>query len=515
MTDVLITSKDPFPIVKRTLDKIVDIVAPTYGPAANKVIIKKATHRLVVDDGVQIMRDLEFADPNEHAVLEVVREVAVKTNDLAGDGTTGATIVAHGIVDAAAKLRRRDGHKIERDLKVAVAEAKEQLRAEAKPIKTLEDLTKVARVSYNNEEVAKVIAETWHKVGKDGVVTVDTGNITKVTSELSEGIKLEHGYISPFMVTNPERMEAVIEKPYILITDYRLMESDDLIPVMNKLAKEAKSGLVVIAENVEDKALATLIINEPHVVNPHTRQLGKMLSVAVVADGGDDRVNKLADIAMLTGATFFSKDGGHNIKNAEIKDLGRADRFVAKQTGAVIVGPKGKAADIKKAVADLVATLNLTDKPKEKERLERRIAFFSNKIAVIKVGAATDNEQKALKYKVEDAVNAVRSAFRGGVVCGSGLSLTRLNTSSELLNEALKAPNRRLMDNMGIDLPRPLEKGEAYNVVTGEIGKWLEVGVIDPVDVLIAGIESAASIASLLLTTSGMVVEKPQKIRHG
>lgn len=513
MSDISITTKNPFEIIKRSVDKAVDLVKPTFGPASNKVIISKVTHGFVLDDGVQIMRDLELPDPNENAVLKVVRETAIKTNDRVGDGTTGAMIMVQSTIGQVANIQRRDGHKIARELEKGAKEAVEQLRAQAKPVKSLDDLKKVARVSFDNEEVSTLIAETWHAVGKDGVVTVDGGPTMKTTAELAEGIKLPHGFISPIMVTNPERMEAVLERPYILITDYRLTEANDLIGLMNALVAKGKHSLLIIAENVEQYALATLIINEPHVMNPQTKMPGSMQSVAVVAPSGDDRTTILEDIALLTGGRVFSASKGDKLQDAKIEDLGRADRFIGRRDGAVIIGPKGKKADIKKAIEDLRKSIDASESDKDKERGQKRLAFFANRIAVIRVGAPTDNEQRALKYKVEDAVNAVRSAYRGGVVCGSGLALARLKTSSPILNAALQAPHKQLMDNMGLDV-KELKDGEAMNVITGKTGKFLEVGVIDPVDVLIAGVESAVSIVSLLITTSGMIVEKPQKIRQ-
>jgi len=512
-SDITITTKDPFAIIHRAVNKAADLVAPTYGPAGNKVIISKVTHGFVLDDGVQILRDLELPDQNENAVLKVVRETAIKTNDRVGDGTTGATIVVRAIVNQVAGMRNRDGRKIERELAIGAQEAAEQIRAQAKPVKTLEDLKKVARVSYDNEEVSSLIAETWHKVGAEGVVAVDASATMKTTAELSEGIKLDNGYVSPIMVNNPQRMEAVIEKPYILITDYRLTEANDVIPLMNKLAEAGKGKLLIIAENIEQHALATLVINLPHVMNPHTQKPGVFQSIAVVAPGGENRLVTLEDIAVMTGGRVFSMSKGDKIADAKIEDLGQADRVISRRDGTVIIGPKGKKADVKAGVDALKAAIENAETKKEKDELHRRLAFFANKIAVIRVGAPTENEQRALKYKVEDAVNAVQSAFRGGVVCGSGLALARLKTSSPILNAALKEPHRQLMANMGMDVVE-LEDGHAHNVVTGKTGKFLEVGVIDPADVLVAAVESAVSIAGLLVTTSGMIVEKPQKIRQ-
>lgn len=512
MSDIKLQTKDPFGIIKNAVDQAVNLVKPTYGPASNKVIISKVTHRLVVDDGVQIMRDLELPDPNENAVLNVIKEVAIKTNDRAGDGTTGSMIMLQAIVGEVDKKARRDGHRIERELTKGLEEATEQLKAEAKTVKTQDELRKVARISFDNEEIANLIADTWFQVGKDGVVTVDSQPTMKTNAELSEGIKIDRGYISPLMVTNPERMEAVVDKPYILITDYRITETDDILPILNKLVEANKKRLVIIADNVEQNALATLIINEPHVINPQTQKPGVIQTVAVVCPSADDKLVMLEDIALLTGGRVFSQSKGDKLADAKIEDLGQAEKFVSKYAESVIIGPKGKRTDIKKAIADLHAAKVTAETEKLKEKIEKRIAFFTNKVAVIKVGAPTEAAQRALKYKVEDAVNAVKSAYRGGVVCGGGLALARLKTSSPILNLALQMPHKQLLDNMGYELERPLKDDEAVNVVTGKIGKPLEVGVIDPVEVLIAGVESAVSIASLLVTTSGMVVEKPKKI---
>lgn len=511
--NIRITTRDPFEIIRGTIRKAAALVAPTYGPASNKVIISKVTHNMVVDDGVQIMRDLEFPDTNENAVLKVIRETAIKTNDRAGDGTTGSVIMLDSIFEEVSTLRRRDGHKIERELRKGLAEATEQLYKNAKPVSKLEELVKVARVSFDNEEVAKTIAETWHKVGKEGVVTVELTPTMKTTSELTEGIKMTSGYLSPIMVNNPERMESVIEKPMILITDMRLTEGENLIPIFNKLAGEGKGRLLVIAENVEGSALATFIINQPHIINPHTQKPGVLQSVAIAIPQTDDRTTFLEDVALLTGGRVFSFNKGDKLEDATIEDLGTAEKVITQRDTCVIVKPMGNKSQIKKAMAELSAAINMTDDARQKDVLEKRLAFFANKIAVIKVGANTANEQKALKYKVEDAVNAVKSAFRSGVVCGSGLALARLETSSPLLNAALKAPHATLLENMGIELEKPIKDGEALNVVTGKTGKFLEVGVIDPVEVLVAGIESAVSIASLLLTVSGMIVERPQHMR--
>lgn len=495
-----IIEENPFKIVESTVNKTVNLIRHTYGPASNKVIISKVLNRMVVDDGVQIARDLEFDDPVENAILNIIRETAITTNDRVGDGTTGALIMLQAIVSVVAKMTRRDGRKIEQELKKGFEEAKAQLLKMAKPIKTREDLEKVARISFDDEKIAKLIADTWYKLGKDGVVTVDRSDTMETYVEITEGITIDRGYISPYMITNPSRMEGVIEKPYILLTDYRMTEANDILPVMNLLASKGIANLVVIAENIEGAALATVVVNKIQ---------GKFNVIAVNAPT-DNRSVFLEDVAVMTGAKVFSQAKGDKIEAATIEDLGRSDRFISHRESSVIIGPRGKKAAILKAVDDLKLAVSVESNERAKRDLQARLARFSNKVAVVKVGAATENEERALKYKVEDAVHATHAAFKGGVVCGAGLSLARLNTSSAILNEALKYPHKQLMDNVGEDV-KELGKDQAYNVVTKQVGKFMDVGVIDPVDVLIAGVESAVSIASILVTTSGMIVEEPKK----
>lgn len=502
-TKTEIVHKDPFSIIKSAVDKTAHLIKPTYGPASNKVIISKTSHLLVIDDGVQIARDLEFTDPKENAVLRVIRETAVKTNDRVGDGTTSSIIMLQAIIEQVAKRSRWDGHKIERELKKGLAEASKQLRAAAEPVSSLEDLQKVARVSFDDEKISTIIADTWHKIGKDGVVTVEGNVSAETTAEIADGLKFSRGYLSPYMITNPQRMEAELQKPYILLTDYRLVEANDVLPIMNLLASKNILNLVIIAENVEQSALATLVLN---------KMQGKFTAIAINIPPSADKNVMLQDIAILTGAKVCSMSKGDKIEEVKIEDLGRAERFVAYKDSSVIVKPKGPKKDVQEAVHHLRGALEAATDPKDKEAIAQRLALFTNKVAVIKVGAPTENEQRTLRYKVEDAVNAVKSAYLGGVVCGSGLSLSRLTTSSEILNEALQYPFRQLMDNMGLDhkasdFPSP----KALNVRTGKAGPYMQVGVIDPVEVLIAGIESAVSIASLLVTTSGMIVESVQK----
>lgn len=502
---VRVIPRDTFEVTRSAINKTVDLIRPTFGPSGNKVIISKVTHGFVVDDGVQIARDLELEDPTENAIMKIVRETAIKTNDRVGDGTTGALILLQAIYEEIGKLVRRDGRKIERELKLAFDECKAQLLKAAKPVKTLEDLISVAMISFDNSEIAGMIAGAWYRLGQDGVLTVDRSNTMETSLELTDGIKINRGYISPYMITNPQRMECVIEKPRILLTDYRLTEANDVIGIMNQLVEKKILNLVIVADNIEQNALATLIIN---------KMQGKFNTVAVNAPAGDNQTVTLEDMALMTGAKLFSEKKGDKIDSVTIADLGRADRFIARRTESLIIGPRGNKTVIAECVRDLRAALKDEKREREHNEIKQRLAKFSNKIGVIKVGAPTENEVNALKYKAEDCVNATQAAFKGGVVAGGGIALTNIKTSSEIMNAALQVPFRQLKNNVGLDSHRALIPGEAINVVTGDIGPWQKVGVMDPVDVLIAQIDSAVSIASLLITTSGMIIEEPKHLKQ-
>jgi len=505
-TETKIIHDKTFDVIKSAVDKMVNFIRPTFGPASNKVLISKNTHRMIVDDGVQIARDFELSDPAENAVVSIIREVAVKTNDRVGDGTTSSLIMLQAIISEVARKGNYDGRKIEKELLKGLDDVRTHLKKNAHEIKTKEDLKKVSMISFDNEKVSEMISDLYWKLGKDGVITIDKSPTMDTTSEISEGIKIDRGYISPYMIINPERMESVLEKPSILITDYRLTEANDIIPIMNKMAAANKRDLVVICENMEQSALATAVLNKIQ---------GKFFVLAVCSPSSDDSKVTLEDIALLTGAKMFTESKGDKLENAEIADLGHATRFICRQNESVIVGPKGKRSDIAVAITSLRSNFEHEKDEKKKESIKKRLGMFTQSVAVIKVGAPTENEQKALKYKVEDAVNSTRAAFQGGIVCGAGVALSKIRTSSPILNEALQYPHRQLMDNMGIKDPEKmsenLDDGHVMNVVTGKVGPYLSVGVVDPVDVLIAGVESAVSIASILVTTSGMVVEHVAK----
>lgn len=496
---------DTFKTIMSATNQMVDFIAPTYGPASNKVIIDRPMYRMVVDDGVQIARDFSLPDETEDAVVKVIRQVAIRTNDRVGDGTTSSLIMLRAIMNEVAKQNTRDGRKISLELKKAVEEAKTQLLGQAKKVTTREELERVATISFDNPKIAKLIADLLFKIGKDGVVTMDVSNTMDTTTEHVNGIQLKQGFISPYMVNDPNRMETEFDNPYILLTTYRLTNANDVLPIMNKMLAEGKRELLIIADNVENDALATLIIN---------RMQGKFVTVAVtIPPVGNKRVF-MEDLATLTGATLFTEEKGNRLEQMEVKDLGRAKKAIIKQESTTIVGGKGSKAEIEKAKMRIKDALEGNIKDGDRDELETRLARLSNGVAVVKVGAATDAEQKALRYKVEDAINATKVALKDGIVCGAGIALSNLKTSSTILNKALKHPHKQLLENMGLEGVE-LKSGEAYNVVTGEQGPFMKVGVVDPVAVLIAGIESAVSIAQILVTTHGILVEeKPKQINN-
>ena len=502
-TDISIIKSDKtFEVIQSAVNKMVNMIRPTLGPASNKVIISKTTHLMVVDDGVQIARDFELENPEEMAVIRIIRETAVRTNDRVGDGTTGALIMLQAIINEVSRKSKIDGRKIVLELQKGMSDVKKAVEKSAKKIKTKEELKKVAMISFNDEKIAEMISELYFKLGQDATITIDKSPTMETTVEMSEGVKIDNGYISPYMVINPERMESVLEKPYILITDYRVTETNDILNIMNKMAAENKRELVIICENMEQSALATAVLNKIQ---------GKFLILAIVAPKGDHRKILLEDLALMTGAKMFTESKGDKLETAEVKDFGRAQRFICRQNESIIVGPKGKKADIASAISSLRLAYKNETKEKEKIILEDRLGRFTNSIAVIKVGAPTEQEQKALKYKVEDTVNSVKVAYQHGVLCGAGLFLANLKTSSPILNEALKYPAKQLRENMGLDEELKLGPDQALNVVTGKIGDFMEVGVVDPADVILAGIESAISIASILVTSCGMIVESLRK----
>jgi chaperonin GroEL len=498
-----VQNRNIFDIIHETVNDAVNLVKPTFGPSSNKVIISKNTHNIVVDDGVQILRDLEFNDPVKNAILKIIRETAIKTNDIAGDGTTGAMLILQGIINQVRDLPEIHGREIELELKAAAEKVKEQLLEDATKITSLEDLKKVARISFDDPKISALIAEAWFKLGVDGVLTPDRSGTMETFMELSDGIKIENGFISPYMVTDPQRMESAVEKPHILFTDYRLTEANDVLSIMKILADKQILNAVVICDNLESSALATVIANKLQ---------GKFNLVAVnIPKGIENKTNYLEDLALMTGSKVFSEKKGNRLESVKYEDFGRAERFVSSKDSSAIVGPKAKGKDLLNAKKALHVAISESKKTSEKDELKKRLARLSNKIGLIRVGAPTENESRALRYKVEDSIHATHAALRNGVVAGGGFALAALRTDSLILSAGLSSPLKQIRLNIGGKVEFSGSSTNAVNFVTGKAGPFLSVGVADPVDVLIAQIDSAVSIACMLITSTGFIVECPDK----
>lgn len=469
-----IIQKETFSTIMNAVNKLCDLVRPTFGPAGNKVIIGKSFHVSALDDGVQIAKDLELEDEGENYVLKLIREVAIRTNDRVGDGTTSSLIILQALMQEIEKGGRIDGRKVTEELKQGLSEAVLQLQKQARKIKSKEDLEKVARISFDNPEIAKLIAGIVYKIGPEGLIDIETSQGFDIESEMADGFSMQGGYISPYMIT--EREECILDEPLILVANSEFVNETEVMPVMQKILETGKNSLAIFCKSIEGQALATLIINKVQ---------GKFKSVAVVTIKQTDYEN----ISLLTGATLFTPEKGK--ANIELKDLGRANKIIVKRENTTIIGGKGNKTVIKAKVKELEEKMNGAKDNLTKEQTRYRLAHLTDSVAIIKVGANTEQEAKALRFKIEDASNAVKVAYKDGVVKGAGTALMSIKTSSELLNKALQYPRKQLIENMG-----EFEMND---------------NIIDPVNVLIAGLESAVSIACLLSTTKGIIVEEKPK----
>ncbi|HEX9503602.1 MAG TPA: chaperonin GroEL [Patescibacteria group bacterium] len=488
--------------IKNAVNALVDYVKVTFGPSGFKVILPPefAAKPQALDDGVAIAKKFTLENEHENAVIELIKQVAIKTNDRVGDGTTGSLIMLQAILNEVDALGAINPRLVVSELKKAAAEAKDKLILASKKVKTLEDLQKVAQISIDNAQISKIIAELVHKIGHEGVIAVQESQTMETTHEHVDGFEFEKGYVAPFMVTNPERMEAEFSNAKIFITDYRLTTAIDMVQILEKLVKEGVTQCVFVAEAIESDALTTLLAN---------RQRGVFYPIAVNVPGYDDKDDFLNDLAVVTGGQVLSRSKDIRIEDFDIKMLGKADKIVSKADSTLIIGGKGKKSEINKVAAGIKVLMENALGYKL-DRLQRRYGRLMNGIAVIRVGAPTEQEMHALRYKVEDATNAVKVAAESGIVCGGGLSLARLKTKSNLLNKALMAPYMQLLENSNVSAP-DLKKDEALNIVTGEIGDFLKVGVVDPTAVLIAQIESAVSMACELILIRGILADCKEK----
>ncbi|MCS6830461.1 MAG: chaperonin GroEL [bacterium] len=510
--------------LERGVNLVADAVKVTLGPKGRNVVLeKKWGSPTITKDGVTVAKEVELEDPFENMGAQLCREVASKTNDVAGDGTTTATVLAQAIVAEGLKYVAAGGNPIlvKRGIEMAVEKAVEEIKKHAIPVSTKEDVEHVASIAGNDPEIGKVIAEAMEKVGKDGVITVEESKGTTTTMEVVEGMQFDRGYISPYFITDPERMEAVLEDCYILIHEKKISNAQDLIPLLERIAN-ARKPLLIIAEDVEGDALATLVVNK----------IRGVLSVAAVkAPGfGERRKAMLEDIAILTGGKFLSEDLGIKLENVDLSMLGRAKKVIVAKEETTIVEGAGSRDAVMGRINQIKKQIEETESNYDREKLQERLAKLAGGVAVIKVGAATETELKEKKHRFEDALSATRAAVEEGIVPGGGVTylniISALNGIGEtpdeqhgaaIVRRALEEPLRQIAENAGlegsvvVERVKNMEKGWGLDALTGEYVDMVKAGIVDPVKVTRSALQNAASIAGMLLTTEALVVEKPEK----
>ncbi|MCL6474928.1 MAG: chaperonin GroEL [Firmicutes bacterium] len=510
--------------LERGVNLVADAVKVTLGPKGRNVVLeKKWGSPTITKDGVTVAKEVELEDPFENMGAQLCREVASKTNDVAGDGTTTATVLAQAIVAEGLKYVAAGGNPIlvKRGIEMAVEKAVEEIKKHAIPVSTKEDVEHVASIAGNDPEIGKVIAEAMEKVGKDGVITVEESKGTTTTLEVVEGMQFDRGYISPYFITDPERMEAVLEDCYILIHEKKISNAQDLIPLLEKIANSRKP-LLIIAEDVEGDALATLVVNKIR---------GVLNVAAVKAPGfGERRKAMLEDIAILTGGKFLSEDLGIKLENVDMSMLGHAKKVIVAKEETTIVEGAGSRDAVMGRINQIKKQIEETESNYDREKLQERLAKLAGGVAVIKVGAATETELKEKKHRFEDALSATRAAVEEGIVPGGGVTYLNIipaldgigETPDEqhgaaIVRRALEEPLRQIAENAGlegsvvVERVKNMEKGHGLNALTGEYVDMVKAGIVDPVKVTRSALQNAASIAGMLLTTEALVVEKPEK----
>ena len=507
------------------IDQLANTVKVTLGPKGRNVVLgKKFGSPLITNDGVTIAKDVELEDAFENMGAQLVREVATKTNDIAGDGTTTATLLAQAIVHEGLKNVSAGANPMvmRKGMEKAVETAIETIKANSETIKGSDDIARVGAVSSGDESVGKLIAEAMDKVGSSGVITIEESKTAETGLEVVEGMQFDRGYISPYMVTDTDKMEAVIDDPYILITDKKISSIQEILPLLEQIVKTGKK-LVIIAEDVEGDALSTLLVN---------RLRGSFNCVCVKAPGfGDRRKEMLKDIAILTGGTYISSELNMNLPDTQITDLGTARQIKVTKDNTVIVDGAGDANEIKARIAEIKNTISVTTSDYDKEKLQERLAKLSGGVAVIKVGAQTEVAMKEQKLRVEDALNATRAAVEEGIVAGGGTAYVNAipaveklvaklsgdeKTGAQIIARALQAPIRQIAENAGVDGSIVYDKirssrkvGYGYNAYSETYCDMIPSGIVDPTKVTRTALENAASIASCVLTTESLVADKP------
>ncbi|MCS7184048.1 MAG: chaperonin GroEL [Patescibacteria group bacterium] len=516
--------------ILKGINKLANAVKITLGPKGRAVILDKGYGTpTITRDGVTIAKEIELEDKFENLGVELIKEVASKTNDTAGDGTTTATLLAQVLINEGLKnvAAGVDPIGMQKGMERAINLVLEELKKISKPISGKEDYAHVATISARDEAIGKLIAEVIEKVGKDGVVTVEEGQTIGINYELAEGMQFDRGYISPYMITNPEKMEAVLEDPLILITDKKISAIHDLVPLLEKIVQGGRRPILIIAEEIEGEALATLIVN---------KLKGILITVGVKAPAfGDRRKEILQDIAILTGGQVISEELGLKLENTDLHQLGEARKVIITKDNTTIVGGKGRKEEIEKRIAQIKKQLETTTSEYDKEKLQERLAKLSGGVAVIKVGAATEVQQKELQHRVEDAVAATKAAIDEGIVPGGGVALIRTISQldkliedlskdeisqyigASIVRKAIEAPLRQIAHNAGMDPSVVIEKvkegKEAYgfNAATLKYEDLMKAGIIDPTKVTRSALQNAGSVASLLLITQCVVADLPEK----
>ncbi|GKS13961.1 60 kDa chaperonin [Paenibacillus chitinolyticus] len=523
MAKDIMFSEDARRAMLRGVDALANAVKVTLGPKGRNVVLeKKFGSPLITNDGVTIAKEIELEDAFENMGAQLVKEVATKTNDVAGDGTTTATVLAQAMIREGLKNVTAGANPmvIRKGIDKAVRAAVEELASIAKPIEGKQSIAQVAAISAADDEVGELIAEAMEKVGKDGVITVEESKGFATELEVVEGMQFDRGYISPYMITDTDKMEAVLENPYVLITDKKITNIQEILPVLEKVVQQGKQ-LLIIAEDVEGEALATLVVN---------RLRGTFTCVAVKAPGfGDRRKAMLQDIAALTGGQVITEELGLELKSATVQQLGTARQIRVTKENTIVVDGAGAKEDIDARVSQIKAQLEETTSEFDKEKLQERLAKLAGGVAVIKVGAATETELKERKLRIEDALNATRAAVEEGIVAGGGTALVSVynavaavgsegdeKTGVNIVLRALEEPVRTIAANAGQEgsvIVERLKKettGIGYNAATGEWVNMIEAGIVDPAKVTRSALQNAASVAAMFLTTEAVIADKPE-----
>jgi len=524
MAKQILFGEDARHALESGINQLADTVKITLGPKGRNVVLdKKFGSPIITNDGVTIAREIELDDPFENMGAQLVKEVATKTNDIAGDGTTTATLLAQAFVREGIKNVTAGANPmiVRRGIQKAVDVAVKELLANAKKVNGKADIARVAAVSAANDEIGELIAEAMEKVTADGVITVEESKTAETYSDIVEGMQFDRGYISPYMVTDTDKMEAVLDDAYILITDKKITNIQEILPLLEQIVQMGKK-LMIIAEDVEGEALTTLILNKLR---------GTFVCVPVKAPGfGDRRKAMLQDIAVLTGGQVISEELGLDLKDTQVVQLGRAKQVKIQKENTIIVDGMGDKGEIKARVNQIRTELENTTSEFDKEKLQERLAKLAGGVAVIKVGAATETEMKEMKYRIEDALAATKAAVEEGIVAGGGTSyINVLPKVAELLDEtegdektgvqivlkALEEPVRQIAKNAGlegsviVDKVKDQKKGIGYNALTEEYVDMIKAGIVDPVKVTRSALQNASSVAAMVLTTESLVADKP------